>query len=204
MEQLVVDVRSGDFDPTLLSEDLEHIETSLQACRRIFSGMLAFARHDAQSVGGGNVRRAIDTTLSILADRFRQVGITVELVAHDEVPLVRGTQGDLEQIFLNLASNAVDAMPAGGQLTIQVASSTNQVRISVTDNGHGIAREHLQRIQEPFFTTKPAGNGLGLSVSRSVVWSMGGKIKFDSEVGVGTRVTVKLPVAAPPESKEER
>ena len=112
-----------------------------------------------------------------------------------DVPQVRGGQGDLEQLVLNLATNARDALPTGGTLRVCAAHEDAEVVVTVEDDGFGIEPDVRARVLEPFFTTKPHGNGLGLSICRSIVWNMGGKLTLESEPGAGTAVHLRLPAA---------
>ncbi len=195
-QQMLFDLRSGRVLPDVLIADLEQIEQSLQVCRRIFGGMLAFGRGTGRRVGQGNLRRAIDSTLAILKDGMVRQGITLDLHVPAELPMIPVGQADLEQLFLNLASNARDAMPTGGRLSIEATADGDAVVVVIADTGCGIPSEHLERIREPFFTTKPNGNGLGLSICSSIIWALHGDLRIDSRVGQGTRVRVSLPMAA--------
>ena len=114
----------------------------------------------------------------------------------DDIPAVACSQSDLEQVFLNLLTNAREATPHGGRIAVTVRSTNHAVEIAIADTGCGIPREHLPRILEPFFTTKPHGNGLGLSICRSVLWEVDGTMTIQSEAGTGTRVDVRIPQAA--------
>jgi two-component system, NtrC family, sensor kinase len=194
VQQISEDAASGRLQKDVLCEDLEQVEQSIQTCRRIFGGMLALARGVTQGSPQANLRRAVDSTLSILKDGFERQGIKLDLRLMDVLPNIRAAQGDLEQLFLNLATNAKDAMPVGGTLTIHTERLGEKVRIVIRDTGCGIAAEHMSSIQEPFFTTKAQGNGLGLSICRSIVWNVGGQMKIESEPGVGTEIGVLLPI----------
>jgi len=97
-------------------------------------------------------------------------------------------------VFHNLIGNAVDAMPEGGTLTVKTWSSNTSLFIQVSDTGVGIAEEQLARVQEPFYTSKRHGTGLGLSVVRSIVWEHNGKLTLQSQLGHGTTVTIELPI----------
>jgi signal transduction histidine kinase len=194
VQQMLADVKSGRAEPAVLAEDLQQIEQSLQTCRRIFGGMLTLARGAAQRVGQGDVQRAIECTLAILEDSLERQGVRLELKLASGLPLIRGGQGDLEQLFLNLLANARDAMPAGGVLSVQAQRSGDKVEVIIQDTGCGIAPEHLPQIEEPFFTTKHNGNGLGLPICRSIIWEMQGALKITSQKGLGTGVTVLLPM----------
>ena len=120
--------------------------------------------------------------------------MNVVLDIADPLPHAPCLQSDLEQVILNLVSNARDAMSDGGELRITADQHDSSLRIIVRDTGCGIEPQHLDKIQEPFFTTKSNGTGLGLSICRSIVWENRGKILFDSAAGRGTTVTVLLPI----------
>lgn len=210
VQQMQVDLNEGRLDPPLLLEDLAHVESSLQVCRRIFGGMLTIARSSARSIGEGNLRRAIETTLSVLAESLRKHDVEVRVSIDEDLPLICTGQGELEQLVLNLAANARDAMPRGGRLEVRASQIDGGVEFVIADTGVGIPKENLSRIREPFFTTKIDGNGLGLSICRSIVWRVRGRLTIDSEPGIGTRVTVFLPArgeqheAADPDAEEPR
>jgi signal transduction histidine kinase len=110
---------------------------------------------------------------------------------------VTGNAGKLQQVFLNLFINARDAMESGGTLSVESYNGEAVVRVDVSDTGHGIAPEHLNRIYDPFFTTKSArkGTGLGLSVSYGIIQEHGGTIEVVSRPGSGTRFRLELPRA---------
>jgi signal transduction histidine kinase len=193
VQQMTADVESGRIDASVFAQDLSQIEGSLQVCRRIFGGMLGFARSGSREVGRGDLRRAIESTLSILAESMRRQTIEIELALDPRLPLVHGAQGDLEQLILNLATNARDAMPSGGALTIGARMCDEQVELLLQDSGCGISALDLARVEEPFFTTKPHGNGLGLAICRSIVRRMQGEMQIESQIGQGTRVCISLP-----------
>jgi two-component system NtrC family sensor kinase len=198
VQQMRTDLRDGRYDAATFDEDLAQIEASLQTCRRIFGGMLAFARPSGRA-DSGNVRRAIENVAAILQESLRGAGVRLETELDEPVPLLRTTQGDLEQLILNLATNARDAMPRGGTLHVRVRRiEPMQVALEIRDTGMGIAPEVLGRIAEPFFTTKAGGTGLGLSICRSIVDRMRGHIAFESQPGEGTRVRMLLPTADAP------
>src|SRR5262245_53857769 len=156
--------------------------------------MLAMARGSGQKIGEGSVNRAIEATLSILKDSFRRRAIRLDLDLSENLPAVKGRQGDLEQLFLNLMTNARDAMPTGGTLSVGTRQLNEGLEVLIQDSGCGIPPEHLSRIHEPFFTTKHSGRGLGLSICRSIVWDIRGDLKINGREGEGTQVRVLLPV----------
>jgi two-component system NtrC family sensor kinase len=196
VQQLQEDCRGGVLQPAVLSDDLEQVQKSLQVCRRIFGGMLSFARGAARRSRYGQIRRALETASAILKYGLGRSGIELVVNMPDDLPSVACSQSDLEQVFLNLLTNAREAMPQGGRITVDVRSTGRTVEISIADSGCGISAEHLPRVLEPFFTTKPHGNGLGLSICRSVLWEVDGTLAILSEPGKGTRVNVGVPEAA--------
>jgi len=196
VQQISVDVQSNNLQGDILLRDLQQIEESIQTCRRIFSGMLALARDASQGNIQANLRRALDSTLAVLRDGLERQRIQLDVRLQDIVPNIQVGQGDLEQLLLNLVTNAKDAMPTGGVLTIMTEIAGGNIAILVHDNGSGIPSEDMSRVQEPFFTTKKNGNGLGLSICRSIAWNAGGRMELTSRPGVGTQVRVLLPIVS--------
>lgn len=195
VQQMQADLREGRVEPDVLREDLEQVERSLAVCRRIFGGMLSFARIGSRGGGLGDVRWAVDDTLAILHDSFKRQGVAVAIDVAQALPPAALGQNDLEQLLLNLLTNAREAVPRGGSVRVTARRTDGALEIAIADDGHGIAPEHLGLVQEPFFTTKSGGSGLGLSICRTIVWSAGGRIAIDSTPGLGTTVTLVLPVA---------
>ncbi|MBI1987347.1 MAG: HAMP domain-containing histidine kinase [Nitrospinae bacterium] len=135
--------------------------------------------------------------------QHRPAGVQLEEHLSDPVPLVKANGNEIEQVFLNLFLNALDAMPQGGRLGISTRSEPEglsdgrpAIAVVVEDTGTGIPEGNREKIFQPFFTTKEEGQGtgLGLSICMGLVRSHGGKIKVESEPGQGTRFTVRLPM----------
>ena len=194
VQQILADVQGNRLDLRVLADDLFQIEQSLQTCRRIFGGMLSLARGVSQGTTHANVRRAMDSTLAILRDGIERQKIRLSLEFPEALPFIRASQGDLEQLLLNLATNARDAMPEGGELSVTASRVEGRLQVTIRDTGCGIAPEHIARIQEPFFTTKSNGSGLGLSICRSIIWNIRGEMKIESQLGSGTTIRVILPI----------
>jgi len=122
-----------------------------------------------------------------------QAGVTIALNRADQWPTVTADADQLQQVFLNLIQNSVQATPAGGRITVGVREEPDRVAITVEDTGSGIAPEHLPRIFDPFYTTRAKGTGLGLFVAHGIVQRHGGTIEARSEAGKGTRFQIVLP-----------
>ena len=197
VQQLQEDCRGGVLKLDVLSEDLEQVQKSLQVCRRIFGGMLSFSRGAARRSRYGQVGRALETASAILKYGMGRSGIELTVNIPDDLPSVACGKTTGAGISVNLLTNAREAMPAGGRITVDVRSTGRTVEISFADSGCGISAENLARVLEPFFTTKPHGSGLGLSICRSILWEVDGTLAIRSEPGQGTRVDVDVPEAAP-------
>jgi len=193
IQQMLHDANDGECDPAVLVEDLQQIETSVQVCRRIFGGMLRFARGAAQNAGDVYLEQEIECALSLLQDSLVRNRITTNVNLPEQFAPIRGVQSEVEQLLLNILGNARDAMPHGGSITIAGSCSNDLVTLEITDSGCGIPKRLLTQILEPFFTTKTSGNGLGLSICRSILSQMNGKMEIMSTPGIGTKVTLLLP-----------
>jgi signal transduction histidine kinase len=193
VQQMRRDAERERIDPQVMTEDLQQVERSIQVCRRIFGGMLNFARGATEDSVGGDLLTALRNALTMLDQGMKRRGIVCEIEIPDELPSVRAGQTDLEQVFFNLLANARDAMPKGGTLRVQADAGLREVLLAVEDTGIGIPAEDLPRVQEPFFSTKRGGTGLGLSIVRSIVWGIGGNLSVSSREGEGTRVELRLP-----------
>ena len=176
---------------------LQTIQEQIARISKIIQSLLNMARPARLARAPVALAPLLDDTLAFLGEKLRRRDIRVER-SFETVPSVRGDAERLQQLFLNLFMNAADAMPEGGALRVALRPLPGEVEIEVADSGAGIAPADLGRVFDPFFTTKPAGegNGLGLSVARSIVTDHGGEIEVASEPGHGTTFRIVLPVPA--------
>jgi PAS domain S-box-containing protein len=193
--QILLQQRDPD-DPEY--ETLRKIEQQAFRASDIASSLLNFSRQgdgDHQQI---NLDRLVAETLQLFEPHLkgRPIRLTQQIDAH--LPGVSGNRGRIQQVLMNLLLNAVDAMPDGGDLTIEAGARSGRVNIEVSDTGVGIPREHLEKIYDPFFTTKPRGKGtgLGLSLTYGIIKEHAGTLTVDSRTGRGSRFTVSLPAAA--------
>ena len=193
----------GDLGPEPSEPAQRHLATAereVSAATVIVSDLLEFARERQPAQADVDITALADEVLSILPP---PTGITAERVGE---PSVMGhvDRDMIRQVVLNLVSNAYQAMPDGGRLTLSVDAAGGAVQIGVRDTGMGMTEEVRNRLFEPFFTTKARGVGLGLAVSKRIVEAHAGTIRATSEVGAGTQFTVLLPtIAAPRVSADE-
>ena len=143
-----------------------------------------------------DIARLLQETIRLSENQtvVNNVKLRVDLAA--DLPVVRGNRQALQQVFINLLTNAVHAMPSGGELLVSAARGSDQkIIIRLRDTGSGISEEHLPYIFDPFFTTKKVGTGtgLGLSVSYGIIKKHGGVITVDSSPGKGSTFTIVLP-----------
>jgi signal transduction histidine kinase len=193
VQQIQADVQDGTIVPDVLAEDLHRVELSLQVTRGIFGRMMRFARGSARNPGPSDVTSAFAAVRDVLQESLSRLEIGVRAELPDQLMAVQCSQSDLERLLFNLMSNARDALPNGGTLTISMRMADSDVEITVSDDGVGMTSETLAQIESPFFTTKEHGTGLGLSTCRSIAAEAGGSLLIESRVGAGTRVTARLP-----------
>ena len=179
---------------------LEKITRQTFRASEIVNNLLNFSRTSGTEFGDVDVNRVITDTLALLEHQFRTAHVTVQDELAGELPVIQGNTGRLQQVFLNLFLNAKDAMQAGGTLRVTTSNGTG-VTVAVSDTGSGIAPEHINRIYDPFFTTKTAiregqnrGTGLGLSVTYGIIQEHAGKIRVESRPGEGTTFYLDFPL----------
>jgi two-component system sensor histidine kinase HydH len=155
--------------------------------------LLSFSRSDDFPVTTIALPSLIEQLSAIIAPEAEQAGIAVIAECAEELE-IRGNQDRLTQVILNIARNGLQAMPDGGVLSITTQPSGSNILLTVTDSGHGINSDNMQRVFEPFFTTRARGTGLGLALCKKIVEEHHGSISIESSPG-GTALTVTLPVA---------
>ncbi len=182
------------------SKLLEKIARQTFRASEIVNSLLNFSRTSTTEYEDVDLNKVVRETATLIEHQLLKAGVHVEFKLEDPLPLVRGNNGKLQQVFLNLFLNARDAMEAGGILTIRSWSKGGFAHIDVSDNGQGISPDHLARIYDPFFTTKAAkkGTGLGLAVTYGIVKEHGGTIEADSRAGAGTCFRLEFPLARKP------
>ncbi len=182
--------------PTDLRQDLTVLHRHAHRVARIASGLLSFARQSSGERMPVDLNHVVGETLLLAERQMTKEGIKVETRLSRSLPAVLGDANTLQQVLLNLITNAWDALDAGGRLTIETdtpAEPAHTVRLVITDTGHGIAPDVLPRIFDPFFSTKPRGTGLGLSITDGIVREHGGTIDVESTPGKGTRFVLTFP-----------
>jgi two-component system NtrC family sensor kinase len=210
LRRLAPAVKSGDGAQAAALWQREDLDFVLDDFSALIDESVSGAQRIARIVADLKVFSSIDAAGDTPVDLGESLRIVTRLAqtqigAHallaldfDALPPVRGDAGKLNQVFLSLIQNADQAVPEGGEICIRGRVEGAWLRVEVEDNGCGIAPDTLQRVFDPFFTTRVVGQGtgLGLTVSRDIIAAHGGTIEIDSELGRGTRVVVSLPVGA--------
>lgn len=177
---------------------LQDIFTQVERASGTVRNLLDFTREDQPKLESIDVQQLVDSSLKLVNNELLINHITVEKIFDAELKHVIGNFRNVQQVFLNLFLNSIQAMPSGGFLKIRASIDDEKlVKVDVEDTGCGIPKENFEKIFDPFFTTKDVGKGtgLGLSVSYGIIQKMGGQIKVNSEVGKGTVFSVYLPFA---------
>ena len=178
---------------------LATVEKELQRCARIVSNLLTFARTSEVAFKPVDVGDLIQQCLVLCGHRLQLSNISATADIDAPLPMIQADANQLQQCLVNLVFNAIDAMPGGGRLDINVRAGQDRkvVVITITDTGCGIASDNLGRIFDPFFTTKQEGQGtgLGLSTTYGIIERHKGTIDVDSREGQGATFTIKMPVS---------
>jgi two-component system NtrC family sensor kinase len=180
------------------ADAVNKIEQHINRAKTITHRLLGFARRMEPVTERVNINTVLDESVAFLENeaRYRNIDIQVDYAA--DLPLITSDSSQLQQVFLNILNNAIDAIAKEGEINIKSKhiAKNNEIRIEINDNGPGIPKDVVTKIFDPFFTTKEVGKGtgLGLSISYSIVEKLGGRMMVASEEGKGTTFTIYLPV----------
>lgn len=189
---------------------IRKIDHHVDRAKKVTHRLLGFARRMEPIQETVNVNKVLEDTIEFLRNEAHYRNITITTDYSSEVPLTTSDSAQLQQVFLNILNNGIDAVGKDGEITVAThyKGKEKQIQISISDNGPGIPTEQINRIFDPFFTTKEVGKGtgLGLSISYSIIEKLGGSIVVTSKEGMGTTFTITLPVITPdqPQIVEKR
>jgi two-component system NtrC family sensor kinase len=200
-ESLEKRIKEGAFSNSPDTEDLREylglIRDEAFRCKTITNGLLDFSRLRAGQRVPVDITEVIKATARLVTHQQRGDNIQIVIEAAAGLPCVSGDVGQLQQAVIALATNAIDAMPEGGTLTLRATRSDSRILVQVIDTGIGIEPENMTKIFDPFFTTKDVGRGtgLGLAVCYGILSDHGGRLDVRSTLGTGTIFTITLPIA---------
>jgi len=201
--------KSDELDVKSIDSYLKKIRMASSRIYKIVNGLRTFSRSDSENINTFDVIQSLDESINMVAEIYSHSGIKITKktkIAKNKISLI-GNQGKLQQVFMNLLSNAKDALEGvtDKEITISTKLNNNKLEILFSDNGCGMSESIKNNIFDPFFTTKEVnkGTGIGLSLSHSIISEIEGKISLKSEVGVGTEFTLELPVIPYVEPEEK-
>ncbi|GAB4230177.1 MAG: hypothetical protein Tsb0034_01960 [Ekhidna sp.] len=182
-----------DFDQ--ISGYFVAISEGVKRATDIVSGISHFSRTGGDLKEDCNIHEILNNCLAIVATRFRDRNIAVKTDFHENDPVIKGNDGKLHQVFTNIIVNAEQAIEGDGQIEISTEAFNDKVKISIRDTGKGMTEEVLNRMTDPFFTTKEPGEGtgLGMFITQLIIDEHNGGLEVDSELGTGTTFTITLP-----------
>lgn len=184
-------------DPAALRACLDDIIAEARRCGGIVRSVLSFARGGTSEKAPTDLNALIRGTCDGMRGLLSTSDATLELELGEDLPLLALSSIDMQQVVVNLVTNAVVCASQGVHLRIRTSRCSDGVRLSVSDDGPGMSAEVRERAFDPFFTTREEGTGLGLSVAHGIVTDHGGSIRLHSEPGRGTQVVIQLPDGAP-------
>jgi signal transduction histidine kinase len=182
--------------PDMTKEDAEVIYNEIEKIDNILSTFRGFVKQRELKSSDVDVEGLIDRVVSLASFELRGKGIVVHKDMLSSLPRIKGDRALLEQVFLNLLINSIEAMPNGGEIRISGKTDNDFVEVMIWDQGVGIPSKIKSKVFDPFFTTKAEGTGLGLFIAYNIVKSHGGKLYFNSSEKTGTVFTVRLPKSA--------
>lgn len=206
MEDTLLEGDPGKEDLDKFRKILPLMSRELERCGNIVSGLLSFSRQSPMDYSHIDVNEVLDAVITLTRHKMELQGIQLTTALHPGPIIIHGDINQLQQCFLNLIFNALEAMPDGGKLSVRsnLESTPGGGVVTIEDTGCGIREEDMDHIFDPFFTTKEAGEGtgLGLSIVHGIVKSHGGKVSIRSRVGKGTSFTLSFPKPPAPTNGE--
>lgn len=179
--------------PNMTKEDAEIIYSEIEKIENILKTFLGFVKQNELKTSEVNINTLLDRVLSLATYDIQNNKIAVHKDMLEALPPVKADRALLEQVFLNLILNSIEAMPDGGELRISGKASNGYIEVMIGDKGRGIPADIKSKVFDPFFTTKASGTGLGLSIAYNIIKAHRGKLFFDTKEGAGTVFTVRLP-----------
>lgn len=191
----IVQVLSEDFkDKAETQKSLSIIVEEIDRLTKVVNQLLEFAKPQRDNKADIKIDDVINKVLVVLRHEANMSNINIQLDVSDDLPVINADEGSLKEVFFNIIHNAIQAMSTGGNLTISVSNEQERdyIKIVFKDTGAGISKEHIDKIFEPFYTTKQAGTGLGLAIVKRKLEETGGTVRVESSNST-TKFTIKIP-----------
>jgi signal transduction histidine kinase len=189
----------GEFRPTQDEEEYSHfielMRGEVHRLNSIVEEFLSLARPLDLKPEPVRIDELLREMALLAEGDAKSAKVEISIVAQRDLPLARVDRNYFKQVLLNLILNGIQSMPQGGSLTLEAKAARGNLEVIVTDTGEGISNEIAPRIFEPYFTTKPKGFGLGLTIARRIIEAHGGALTLDRTTGRGTRFRITVPVS---------
>ena len=165
----------------------------------VVTELLSLAKPQIVKKNNVDPRVLLHKVLMLMNTQSQLHNVEIKLFQDSDLPAIHCDENQMKQVFINILQNAIDAMPNGGTITVQMSSiASHQVRFRFIDHGSGISKERIKHLGEPFYSSKEKGTGLGLMISHKIIQEHGGTIHIDSILNKGTTVDVVLPISGSP------
>lgn len=182
-------------------KSVEKIEYHVERARKVVHNMLGYARKMEPHLEDVDINRTINRTIDMLENYARINNIDIQTDLDTNIPIIAGDEAQLQQVYMNLISNSIDAIGKDGLIKVKSRRNDQNITVSISDDGPGIPPDQLKKVFDPFFTTKHKrkGTGLGLWICYSIIEKLGGTINLESKVGEGSTFTINIPIVIPEE-----
>jgi two-component system NtrC family sensor kinase len=182
-------------------KSIEKIDYHVERARKVVHNMLGYARKMEPHLEDVDINRTINRTIDMLENYARINNIDIQTDLDTNIPIIAGDEAQLQQVYMNLISNSIDAIGKDGLIKVKSRRNEGNITVSITDDGPGIPPDQLKKVFDPFFTTKHKrkGTGLGLWICYSIIEKLGGNISLESEVGKGSTFSISIPIVIPEE-----
>ena len=178
-----------------MDEDIQMILNQCEHVNDIVKRLLMFSKPSKGEFRDVMINEPIDFVIKIVEKQYSLKNVKIQRNLSSNLPKVHVDVKQIQEVLINLIGNAFEAMPGGGMITVTTSFAADFITIDISDTGHGISESDIQKIFNPFFTTKENGTGLGLSVCYGIIRAHQGELKYKSKIGQGTTATIRLPVA---------
>jgi len=208
----VIIQKTGWMEDLLLEEDFQRsqhieeyktsikkIEEHVERARKVVHNMLGYARRMEPYLENVDINDTLNQTIDLLENYARINNIDIQTDLASDLPIISSNQAELQQVFMNLMSNAIDAIEKDGLIEVKSKQIESKITVEIIDNGPGISKDQQKRIFDPFFTTKETGKGtgLGLWISYNIMEKLGGTITLNSQTGKGSTFALEIPIVVP-------
>jgi PAS domain S-box-containing protein len=183
-------------DKDAVTKNLNIIVNECNNASEIIERMLKFSKPSKDELCKANVNDLIDSIIKLVERQYFLKNVKIERHYAEDLPPIMVNERQMQEVFMNIMNNAVDAMPNGGRISVYTTCDGNNVHMDFVDTGLGIPEGEIHKLFEPFYSTKKTGTGLGLSISMNIIKEHGGTIKVQSQIGAGTTVSVFIPAGA--------